>query len=467
MSISFSTAIGNLFPTVGKCGALVANMDSYQTTQQTAMINTVTGLTAQLNAQPDIQSIVGSSYIGQLNGAASIGQLASNVAVAILNRLVFEANPGPGQTLQSGNTLLSLLELIREMRAQGATVRAQTVTATAGSFVGTGNGAVVASVRRPFDGRILENSFAENLTLTCIADSYSGGATAGNEGFALTGAGQQTNVFAFDWPLGSGANTQTNAIDGETSAGNGNSLTNSGFTEWTDNVPDGWILQVGTAGTNISQETTIVFESDGSLKITGDASGTLTRIAQQFGTSDGTPVTLQPSTQYGVNLWVRRDGVAAGAGVLTVELVDGNGVVVQDNGSNLNTFDISLTNNLTVFFAAYSGSFRTPEAMPDEMFIRLRLSTALTNGRSIYVDTLSLGQMSQSYISGPFLSVHSGAVPFVIGDYAISPVTNSRGAGGTLNTWQTLWSRCFSQMLQSGLLLPSSSSPTISDSLIS
>src|SRR3990167_9199439 len=266
MAISFASAVGNLFNRLGKAASLVENQGNYQATQLTAMTNTTTGVVAQYDAESDLQAIMGSSYIGLLqdNGMGSVSQ---QLAQATINRMVFRDNPLLNQTLTSSNVLGSINEVIRQMKVAGATVLTQTITATPGSFVGTGNGAVVASVRRPLDGVVLENAFAENLTLTCNQDSYTGGATAGNESLSLTGTGSQSNLFAFNWPLGSNSST-------------------------------------------------------GSLEIVGDSSSTLTALTQQFDSTDstgseaGTSETLSPQTQYSWCAWFATNATAPAAGGL-------------------------------------------------------------------------------------------------------------------------------------------------------
>lgn len=465
--LSFADAPGNLFNRIGKLGNLLQEMDAYQAAQLFNITDTTFGAVAQYNGESDIQALLGGAYIGQLNGVGMVGTMSRAVAGATVNRMVFRDNPQIAQNLVSLNVLTSLKEVIRQMGIAGATVLAQTITATGSSFTGVGNGVIRTSVRRPLDGLVLENAFAENLLFTCSSDSYSGGVFQGNERFLVTGTGQQNNPYAFDWPLGSGAQTGVSAIDGLQDNSSGNLLTNSGFDSWQSNVPNNWSLTVGTAGVNISQETAIVYDppNGSSLTITGDAGGTLTSLQQQFGESSGTLGTLNPFTQYAVNMFLRRDGIAAAAGVLTVELVDENGVVILDEGANPNSFTIALT-GLTTVFTAYGGSFRMPAIVPDEVYLRMRLSTALTNNRNVYLDKISMGQMTQVYVSGPFVSVHAGATPFVVNDYATVAVTNSRGAAGTLSTFQTLFARLFSDMIGSELLLPSSNVPSISDSLI-
>lgn len=466
MALSFASSTGAFFNRIGKIGALIKNLRSYQNTQLSAMTDTTNGVVAQFNSESDIQAIMGTSYLGILAAVGGIGSTAQSLATETLNRMIFRDNAQLNQNLTSLNTVASLRELIRQMKVAGATVLAATVAGTATAFTGDGNGAAVVSTVRPFDGKSLENLYAETITLLCTDDSYTGGAAAGSEGFAITGQGNQSDVFAFNWPLGSNVQVSGTAINA--AADNGaNLLTNSDFEDWTGGKPDHFALTVGAADVNVVEETTITFGGTAALRIVGDGAGTNTTLQQEFADStDGTAGQLAPATQYGVCLWMRRDGVAPAAGVLTISLVDENGTVLVDENSVANTFNIALT-GLTTDYASYTGVFRTPYILPTTSFLRLQLSTALTSGRSVYVARLSLGQMTQLYASGPFLSIHSGSLPFAAGDRATVTTTNSRGAAGTLDSFQTLTARLFPEVLSQEFLLPSAAVPSISDLLIS
>ncbi|MDO8671336.1 MAG: hypothetical protein Q7O66_07880 [Dehalococcoidia bacterium] len=463
MALSFASATGNLFNRLGAIGALIEQMRSYQDSQFSNMTNTSTGVVSEFNAESDIQAMMGSQYISLLNSAGNVGTFSQTIAATTINRMVFRDNPLLSQTLQSQTTLASLKEVIRQMKAAGASVLAMTVAATPTAFTGTGNGIINTSVNRPLDGLVLENSFAETFRLVCSSDSYAGGANAGNEGFSISGTGRESNVFAFNWPLGSNASTALNAIDGNSDNAAGNKLTNSGFDAFTSNVPDNWSLVVGTAGTDIFKESSLVFDGAAAVRILGDGA-TLTQIRQQFDISTGTSGTLSAATQYSFNVFSRRDGVAPAAGVLTVDLFDGSSIINDENGV-ANSFTIDLT-TLTTNYASKTGVFRTPSILPATIYLRMRLSTALTNARSVYFDKASLGTMTQAYTSGPYVAVHAGSIPFEVGDLGTVVITNSRGAAGTLDTWQVLFYRFFADMGNSELLLPSSASPTISDALI-
>src|SRR5262245_17708633 len=102
--LSFGSATGNLYNRWGKVGLLIRQMKTYQTAQLQNMTNTTTGVVAQLNAESDIQAIMGGSYIPLLDsGASSLGSTAQGLARAIANRMVFRDNPRLNQTLTSDN----------------------------------------------------------------------------------------------------------------------------------------------------------------------------------------------------------------------------------------------------------------------------------------------------------------------------------------------------------------------------
>ncbi len=456
---------GSLFDRIGKVGALLANLRAYQATQLTAMTNTTTGVVAQYDTESDIQAEMGSQYQSLLNSPGNdLGPFCQQMAVDTLNRMVFRAQPQLSQTLSQINLEASLAELIRQMNTQGATVLAMGVTATPAPFIGTGNGSINVTVKRASDGRVQENAFSEQILFLCTSDSYSGTATAGNEGFTVTGAGNQDNLFAFDWPLGSNCQANLTAIAADEDAG-GNFLTNSDFEDWTNNIPDQWTLPVGTGGTNVFRNGGIVYQGTYSMQLTGDGSGTQTELLQEFDNgSDGTSSLLSPQNQYSFNFFIRRDGLAPGAGILQVALVDESGNVTQDESGVANSFNVDLT-TLSTVFTAYTGTFRTPAIMPETVSLRLKLTTPLTNGRSVYIDSASMGQFTELYSFGPSVAVHAGSIPFQIADYSYMNVQNSRGSGGTLNTWQTvaflLWGTAAFD-----LMLPSSSVPTVSDALL-
>lgn len=468
--LSFSNATANLYNRLGKLANLVQIMMAYQQSQLTALTNTTNGVVAQYNAESDIQALIGSAYIGTLNSAGSIGSLASDIAQQTLNRMIFRDNPRIAQTLQDVNTLASLQELIRQMKIAGASVLAMNITAIPQPFstyvTNVGNAIINTSVKRPLDGLVLENSFAELLQVVCSEDSYSGGATAGNETYNITGTGQETDVLAFDWPLGSNSQNQTQAIDGNTDNGAGNLLTNSDFSAWTAGAPDDYTIVAD--GSRIFQETGLIYDGTSALGLRGALALAFPEFKQEFDSSTGTLGSLATLSQYSFNIFMRRSVAASGLpGILQIALVDQNGTIINDANGVANSFSITIA-NLTTDYASQTAVFRTPAILPAQQFLRYRITQAMTplNAGIAYLAKASMGLMTQVYTSGPFMAIHAGSLNPVQGDYTFVPVTNSRGAAGTQNTWQTVFAKFFPEMIDNELLLPSSATPTISDSAL-
>ncbi len=153
---------------------------------------------------------------------------------------------------------------------------------------------------------------------------------------------------------------------------------------------------------------------------------------------------------------------------MVVELVDSTGTIIKDaNGVN-NTFTLDLT-TLTTQYAAYNGVFRTPIVLPASQKIRLRQTTALTTGRSIYLDKLAMSVMNQLAPSEIFLSIFAGSIPFATNDYVFITKTKTSNSGEIIDTFQTLFVRLFPTMLSNEFILPSATggSQTVQDTLIS
>lgn len=179
-------------------------------------------------------------------------------------------------------------------------------------------------------------------------------------------------------------------------------------------------------------------------------------------------VTLAAETQYAIHMWLKTDVVPA-AGRYTIDLVDGiGGTVIQDAQGVNNTlyFDAaSLTTDWQSL--AVIGSkmpvFRTPTTLPTKTYLRLRATTAMSNGSSLFVDEVCLVAMTQLYTGGPSLTLFTGENVWGIDDTLTLTVTNDRA--GEMHEW---CNRVFS-LRTSDLLLPTNSAggESINDNVIS
>ena len=473
MAIPLFGAAGALFNRLGKHG-LVANQGaSYQSSQLTNLTNTTTGLVAQYSGESDLQALVGSTYIGVLNSVGGgFSGLLRTLAEGTFNRMVFRDQARLSQTLSQINVLDSVLEVVRQMKVQGASVRQHdSVAATAAAFTRNnsslqGLGIMTASVVRPRDGLVVQHAFAEEIECLVSTDSNVGGAVAGNETIGFSGKGIENDVWAFNWPLGSGCSGTVQAIDGSVNNGGGNKLINSGFESWVANTPANYTVASGAS--LIARETSIFYGPSGSsLRITGDGT-TLANFRQGFnGLANGTTDTLDPITQYSFNIYARSGGAGA-TGQVVVDLVDGNLNVVNDEAGTANSLTINLA-NLTTDWQAFNFFIRTPLIMPSSYSLRFRnpAGQPVNNGGIVYLDKASLGNAVQTVSSGVYLACHSGATPFALDDRALVTTTNGRGASGTLNTFQTLVYRLlYPLMKDQEIILRYSTTPNILDSLL-
>jgi hypothetical protein len=205
-----------------------------------------------------------------------------------------------------------------------------------------------------------------------------------------------------------------------------------------------------------------VYQGGKALEFVGNSSE-LTSIYQEFDNGDlGTAAALSQLNQYAVNCWIKVDVVPA-AGVLEIALVDGAGTIINDAQGVANSFTKSLP-AATTGYLPLNGVFRTPAVMPTIARLRIRLTTALSTGSTLFIDELCFAGMSQSFQGGAYIACFAGNVPMIGNDTARDrwtwTLTNTAGL------FQRLFDRFFA-MKSLQLLLPSASSPSISDSLIS
>lgn len=182
-----------------------------------------------------------------------------------------------------------------------------------------------------------------------------------------------------------------------------------------------------------------------------DADGSqLTEIRQVIG--------VEAYGQYAFGGLFKVDSVPA-AGVLTVDLWDGSAVISDDAGT-ANSFTIDAT-ALTTSFAWKTGSFRLPRALPNLVYLRIRISTAVSNTTSVFIDECRLVPMQECYAGGPSVALFTGATAFIPGDRITVVVTNDRAG-----QFQEYFERFFS-MRELGMQLPSTTgAEAISDALI-
>lgn len=394
-----------------------------------------------------------------------------------LTRSVLSDMVNDDADLVDTSVLGSLRELIRQMGvatttyvtgpAVGASVAAQTVPAN------TGDPTVIASVVNKY-GVNKQYVLPEVIELTVTNDSQGGnGATAGSEPASILGEVSISDPFTWNWPNGSSASTSLpNGIIDPTLDASGNLMYNSSFDDFTTaNVPDHWAILGGAAGTDIFSEASIIYRSGGkALKFTGVASppSPLPAVWQKFNVTtpavatNGTSTVLKPNTVYAVRCVARDSGAGLVAGVIKVQLTDqaGTPAVVNDDAGTANEFSIAF-GSTTASYAAFSGFFRTPKVLPSTgLALAVRVTTALTNTESMYIDDLAMCEAVEAYTGGPYIAAFRGATDCIIGDKWNIAVTNDRA--GIL---QDGFDRNFPELVANGLQLPITGTTLVADSL--
>lgn len=470
MSVTL-TGTGGIFTRLGRIffGIKSANVYSGTTTitggELKPLGTTFTDILAQYaSALQYLVTDLFNSIDGQRTAMATIKNAMVNLAT---NTVIDQVNADV--TLVDKSLFGALRELIDQMVGSGSiynpdndvdanVVTAGTVTAYT-TPANTGNGSATVSIVNPI-GRNCNHSLAETIEFTCTAD-VSSGATARQETFSVKGEVAITDKLAYNWPAGSGASISITCCDAslDNDASN-NLLKNSDFEDQTNNVPDNWSLLVGTAGTTIQTETTIVYRTGKSVELIGDAGGTLTSIAYTITTD----IDLEPNKVYAVNCWMRKTaGIAAG--VVAVSLLDSGNSVISDDASTANTISQTATALSSSAFTAVTGYFRTPKTLVKGVTtvkIVVRVTTALTNGESVFVDDLSMCLATELYTAGPWVAIFAGATDFIRNDGFTCAIAND--AGGE---FMQFFERVFN-MRDIGLMLPfdTAGGETISDTLI-
>jgi len=321
--------------------------------------------------------------------AAGLADLAINMLID----QVHADNPLPSLSLS-----VAMAEFIRQLKAGGYYVEANSVAAAATQSGLIGNGTVVVSTKNVF-GYEMQNLIPEDLEVRVLS------ATS----LRVQGQAVTANRLQPAWPTGSGADeTYTPVIPDSADS----LVTNGSFDAFTTNSPDDWTVDTGTPGTTIGEEASTVYRAGGkALKITGNGSQ-LTKISQDLA------AVLEPHTQYALSFVCRMDSDPA-AGAFKVDLFDGS-AVINDEAGTANELAFSLTSGLSSGWVRKNVTFRTPDPLPASCKLRLFLTTALTTSRVLRIDDLTLSVMRQP--SGddrtPYLQFPDGSTPYSVDDNA-------------------------------------------------
>jgi hypothetical protein len=472
------TRLGHLFGALADANALRGGAATARVLSGANLATRVNTVEADYAAGTAVQQLLDGIFGNLTAVQGGLSSLFSDYATRAQNTLkaMYSIDQGVGATapasvLTASDLTTALRALISQMTTAAASVNASVPAVGAQTAVGTpqGNPVFVFSVKNP-QGQTLQYALAETLTAAATTDSQSGG-TLGNEGFSVRGQVAVSDVWSPLWPGGSGASYSGNLADGSKSNATGNLLTNSDFTAFVGNpnLPDNWTALVGTPGTDVFNGTAggAYTTGGGALQFTGTAGTLLDAVTQTFGTptsttagAGGTPAVLKPDTQYAGNVWIKTSATPT-AGAAEFSLVDGSNAVVNDDQAVANLATRTLTNVGTTY-VNFNFVFRTPAVLPSALKLRVRLSTAIDSGKSVYFGRLAFREMAPVYAGGPHVAGFSGSAKVIAGN---SPDAWTFAVTQTWGLFQQYFERVFG-MKALGLTLPNSGTPTVADTLI-
>jgi len=173
---------------------------------------------------------------------------------------------------------------------------------------------------------------------------------------------------------------------------------------------------------------------------------------------------LKASTAYALNAFLSSN-VTPASGVLQFALLDGlGGSVINDDQAVANSQTVNCT-SLSTSWQAFAQDlvtqpvFRTPATVPDIVYLTVRFSTATPVNEDVYIDQVTLVEMTPFYAGGPLGALFAGRKPFVLDDKFTIAVANDRA--GLLHEWLA---RTFDLAIH-GILMPVGTA-TIPDSVV-
>ena len=445
-----SIDVNTLFSRIGKLGHVLNTINGRRGGSAAGDIPVeVNDALAAYDGTPNFNREAVASLLNALTGMqGSMAGILSTVRDAARTDLInsFHADD-PLEELTVEAALNALTRLLGTLYY----VEPNTIGVTLTSTGNSGTGVIGVCVKDGL-GRPLENLLAEGLHITVTGTS-----TAGSEQLRIRGEVAQHDKLHYEWPAGSGADATYVSVDAASTSKN--KLTNGTFETFTvANTPDNWTIVTGSAGTHLFSEASVVYAGSKALRIAGDGSN-LTQIKQNI------VAKVAGRTVYMLNFWARMSA-APSQGVLVADLHDGTNVINDEQGV-AQTLSVDLT-TLGTTYTARQLDFRLVEPLPAAVWLRFRLSTAIENGKSLYLDHAAVAPMTQpgdpeDYT--PFVCIFSGAVNWALDDGAGTKVlkittTNSRGS-----QWQELLDR-FYDTVDVSWLTPTSGVVLINDNLI-
>jgi hypothetical protein len=168
---------------------------------------------------------------------------------------------------------------------------------------------------------------------------------------------------------------------------------------------------------------------------------------------------LIADTSYLLHARMRADATMA-AGTVSFQLIDGiGGNVLTDSASANNSIPVTCASLSGSVHTSHSGRFAIKPTQTGPVYLRIS-AASIPAGRTVYIDDVQMIAAESIYNGGPSVAVFPGRLVSSSTDTWTLTVTNDRA--GSIQEW---FNRVFA-MADLGLLLPTSGSTQIPDSII-
>jgi len=428
MTIAFT----RLFTTLGLLAGALNEVNTYRGTTLTARAN---DLFDQYVTSSVYSALVDPVFTNREAAASAqdtyVGALGTAASAAILAEVVAD-RPLVNETLDA-----ALAELVRQM-----TTAAESLNDCPGSVTVTDVGTPTGDHQFAFgvydatSGKKTDFLVPDVYRLTLSADRSTGG-TKWAETFSVVGKPADSLPTDASYPSGTGLDTSVTAVDPANDFG---IASGGGFdsSEWSGNTPSEWSLGTGVvAGTHVLKKTSDDPRGTGasncSLRLVGDGS-VLVKLRQQ--------VTVSPSTLYAVHFRIKKVADPGTDWGVSLRLVDGTSfAALAGPGSYSNVVTSATAGSVASSWAnPVKGLFVTPAVLPTDaegdtsVYLEIlfhqfsSLTTAPANTAEVYVDHISVQEVTPLYSGGPTLAVFSGITEGVVGDLRTGTVALDSGA---------------------------------------
>lgn len=352
-----------------------------------------------------------------------------------------------------------IAKLVNDMVAQAQTFQLPTIqiggaASSAATPVTTlqgapfGTGTIVGTIIEPRTAVVRYYTYAETIRLTCTADSYVDGATAGQETFTVQSYSSVDNDTS-GWPKGSNVNTTFQSAGSNV----GTLINNAYFDNWDSTTPNtllSWTVKNLTPSVDIFQDATDNYVGLYAVKLL--AAGLNAEITQLVNGLTGIK-------NYLLALRIKRITAVTG-GVITVALRDANGVILQDAGGNNMSFTYALTGAPGAYVLTWHVC-SVPRGFPTQVFCSIKVTTAMNPAEAVGLATAEFVPMQNLYLGGPDIGFLPGNIGWADHDmYTFATTTTASKATFVKNMDRLYNTRA------KGVDLPVALAPTISDALI-